>query len=219
VKKVYVGLISIIMLTFNFKGFSNSIEIKLPPHKIDSNISLEQALNERQSVREYKNSPLSLEEISQILWAAYGKNKWNKLTTPSAGALYPLVIYLVVGEIKGLAEGLYKYNNSKHSLLLVSSSDLRLSLSKACLNQRWIRDGMALIVICADYGITTSRYRERGKRYVDIEVGHAGQNVYLEATSLGLGTVAVGAFYDEKVKKILGIEEEPLYIMPLGKVK
>jgi len=120
------------------------------------------------------------------------------------------------GEIKDLPTGMYKYNNRSHSLSLVKSDDLRPSLSQAALNQPWVKEAPLVIIICADYSITTSRYGSRGKRYVDIELGHVGQNIYLEATALGLGTVAVGAFDDRSVKEVLDVKEDPLYIFPVG---
>jgi SagB-type dehydrogenase family enzyme len=215
----YLFFILIILESFVSEGLTDSKEMKLPLPKKKGNISLEEALNNRQSVRDYTNEALTPEEISQILWAANGKNKWGKLTSPSAGATYPLVIYLAAGNIKSLSPGLYKYNNQEHSLILISPVDLRASLSAAALNQSSVKEAAALIIICADYNRTTSRYGSRGRRYVEIEVGHVGQNIYLKAVSLDLGTVAVGAFDDGAVKKVLGIEEEPLYIMPLGKTK
>lgn len=207
------------MVSSIFGDSSQAKEIRLSVPKKDGKISLEQTLNERRSMREYGSGSLALDEVSQVLWAAYGKNKWGRFTSPSAGALYPLTIYLIAAEVDGLAAGFYKYNNKKHCLDLISTKDLRKNLSKAALNQSWVKDAPAVIVICADYSITTGHYGARGRRYVDVEVGHVGQNIYLEATALGLGTVAVGAFRDQEAKQALGVGEEPLYIMPLGRVK
>lgn len=203
----------------NFSSSSSAEEIRLPSPKREGKVSLERTLNERRSIRQYAPGSLALEEVSQVLWAAYGKNKWSKLTSPSAGALYPLTIYLIAADVDGLNAGFYKYNNQKHSLDLISNDDLRKDLSAAALNQPYVMSAAAVIVICADYDITASRYGKRGSRYVDIEVGHVGQNIYLETTALGLGTVAVGAFSDRDVKKVLGVEQGPLYIMPLGRAK
>ncbi|MEM7816769.1 MAG: SagB/ThcOx family dehydrogenase [Candidatus Aenigmatarchaeota archaeon] len=200
-----------------FRGFSQNINLPLPNKK--GKFSLEEILDRRRSIREFSNLPLSLEELSQILWASYGVNRWNKLTSPSAGALYPLVIYVVVGNVKGLEAGLYKYDNKIHSLILINLGDFRKELSNACLGQSWVKEAPINIIVCANYGITTSRYGERGKRYVDIETGHVGQNIYLEATALNLATVAIGAFYDDRVKKLLSLKEEPLYIFPVGRPK
>jgi SagB-type dehydrogenase family enzyme len=216
--KFYFIIAFIIIVGFMFKGFSQNQEVKLPSPKKEGNISLGKALDERRSIREYSAQPLSLEEMSGLLWAAYGKNKWGRLTVPSAGALYPLSIYVAIGKVEDLPSGLYRYNNQNHSLVLISSKDLRAELSGACLNQSSVKNAPISIIICADYDITVSHYGQRGKRYVDIEVGHVGENIYLQATSLGLGTVAIGAFSDE-VKKVIKIEEDPLYVMPVGRIK
>jgi hypothetical protein len=172
-------LLSLIMMAgFMPKGFSGP-QIKLPSPDAEGGAPLGRVLNERRSVRKYAESALGLEEVSQVLWAACGKNKWGTSTSPSAGALYPLTVYLVAGDVKGMPCGLYRYRPEAHSLLLVSSGDLRSELSRVCLNQPWVRQAPAVIVISADYNITTSHYGSRGKRYVAIEVGHAGQNIYL----------------------------------------
>jgi SagB-type dehydrogenase family enzyme len=174
----------------------------------------------RRSVRLYENSPLSLEEVSQLLWAAYGITKPPRYkTAPSAGATYPLVVYLVAGDVEGLEPGSYRYVPEEHALEPVKFGDLRKGLFEACLRQPWVLEAPASLVLGAEFERTTSVYGERGVRYVWMEFGHASQNVYLQATALGLGTVAVGAFYDELVKELVGMEEEPGYVMPVGRPK
>jgi SagB-type dehydrogenase family enzyme len=179
---------------------------------------VEEALLKRRSIRSYKNESLSLEEVSQLLWSAQGETtSWGERTAPSAGATYPLEIYLVAGDVEGLDSGLYHYNPSNHSLILVKEGDLRRELAHAALDQYMIARAPITIVICAEFKRTTGRYGERGIRYVLMEVGHVGQNIHLQAEALNLGTVVIGAFYDEDVKEILGVKEEPLYLMPVGK--
>jgi len=202
-------------------------EVLLPLPKKTTTVVVEEAILLRRSIRDYTSDPITIEQLSMILWAAQGiTNVEHRFrAAPSAGATYPLEVYVVVGE-KGvvlenntyLRPGVYKYNVYRHSLTLVKEGDYREELSKAALNQRWVREAPIDIVVCAVYERTTSRYGERGIRYVHIEVGHVGQNIYLMATALGLGTVAVGAFYDDQVARIIGAkpEEHPLYIMPIG---
>jgi len=202
-------------------------EVFLPLPEKTTTITVEEAILLRRSIRDYTNNPVTIKQLSMILWAAQGiTNVEHRFrAAPSAGATYPLEIYVVVGE-KGviledntyLKPGVYKYNVYKHSLVLVKEGDYREELSKAALNQRWVHEAPVDIVVCAVYERTTSRYGERGIRYVHMEAGHVGQNIYLMATALGLGTVAVGAFYDDQVARIIGAkpEEHPLYIMPLG---
>lgn len=192
-------------------------EIKLPKPKEKGLTSMEETLNQRRSVRDYKKGPLSLEEISQILWAASGKNLYRR-TSPSAGATYPLEIYLAAGEVEGLEPGLYQYSYSRHSLERIKEQDIRERLARATLGQGMIEEAPIDIIVAADYGRTTGHYGQRGIRYVHMEVGHVGQNISLQANALSLGTVMIGAFEDKQVKEILGIKEEPLYIIPVGKI-
>jgi SagB-type dehydrogenase family enzyme len=192
-------------------------EIKLLQPREKGVTSIEEALNYRRSVRDYKKGPLSLEQISQLLWAASGRNLYRR-TAPSAGATYPLEIYLLVKEVEGLEPGIYHYSPSRHSLEMIKKQDVRNRLSRAALGQEMIEEAPINIIIAAEYGRTTGRYGQRGHRYVHMEVGHVGQNVSLQAISLNLGAVMIGAFGDQEVKEVLEIKEEPLYIIPVGKV-
>ncbi|MEM3406695.1 MAG: SagB/ThcOx family dehydrogenase [Nitrososphaerota archaeon] len=196
--------------------------INLPEPKIKGEMSVEEALAKRRSIREYTSEPLNLEQISQLLWAAQGitEPRLGFRTAPSAGATYPLEIYLVAGEngVKELEAGIYKYNPREHNIVLLLKGDFRKELMGAGLGQTWIGEAPINIVIAAIYERTIARYGERGIRYVHMEAGHVGQNIYLQATALKLGTVVIGAFYDEEVQKVLNLpkEEKPLYIMPVG---
>ncbi len=193
-------------------------KIRLPKPKLESGMALERALHERRSVRDLKREALTLDEVAQLLWAAQGVTHDDGLrTTPSAGALYPLELYVVVGNVKNLSAGAYRYLPREHALTKVTEGDLRRELSRAALSQDFLEDAPATIVISAEYERTTEKYHERGRRYVHFEAGHASQNIYLQAASLGLGTVAVGAFDDAAVKQLLNADEEPLYLMPVGK--
>ncbi|MEN4007519.1 MAG: SagB/ThcOx family dehydrogenase [Methanobacteriaceae archaeon] len=196
--------------------------IELPEPIHESNTSIEEALLRRRSIREYKDVPLTLAEVSQLLWAAQGITApaWGGRTAPSAGATYPLETYVVIGNVEGIAEGVYRYIPHEHELVKVRGGDIRDELAVAALGQAWVREGAISIVFSAVYERTTERYGDRGIRYVHMEVGHAGQNVHLQAVSLNLGTVVVGAFHDEDVKRILNMpdNERPLYIMPVGRI-
>ena len=171
----------------------------------------------RRSVRSYDKRPLKQKEIAHLLWAAQGVTaSWGGRTAPSAGALYPLEVYIAVNGVEGLPAGVYSYEPKGHRLRQIRSGDVRDALSQAALGQRCVRDAPAIIVISAVYERTTRKYGPRGRRYVYMEVGYASQNVYLQCEALGLGTVAVGAFDDDKVKRILGEDPEPLLLMPVG---
>ena len=200
-------------------GKSEAKVIKLPTPAYTSQTSIEQALKTRRSVREYEREPLTVAQLSQMLWAAQGITRGSTYrTAPSAGALYPLEIYVVAGEIQDLPAGVYKYDTHRHGLTLEHEGDKRKPLANVAILQNWMAKAPAMLVIAGIYRRTTIKYGPRGKRYVHMEVGHAAQNVYLQSTSMGLGTVIVGAFIDEAVKKILAMnqEEEPLAIMPIG---
>lgn len=194
--------------------------VQLPEPRLKSEVSLEEALLSRRSVREYANLPLTLEDVSQLLWAAQGITaEWGGRTAPSAGALYPLEVYLAVGNVENLAAGVYKYKPERHELVKVRDDDVRGELAKAALDQSWVMEGAIDIVIAAVYERTTKKYGDRGVRYTHMEAGHAAQNIYLQATALDLGTVTIGAFYDDRVKDILGMpkNETPLYVIPVGR--
>jgi SagB-type dehydrogenase family enzyme len=186
-------------------------------------MSLEEAIARRRSIRDFISEPLSLAQLSQILQAAGGISDvtWGGRTVPSAGATYPLEIFVLCGQncVTGLDAGIYHYDVDTHTLTLHQKGDARRDLARAALSQSFIYDAPVDIVICAEYERTARRYGQRAERYVHFEVGHAGQNIYLQATALRLGTVAVGAFYDEKVKEVLHLEKslKPLYIMPVGR--
>ena len=193
-------------------------KIKLPVPDFKSEVSVEEALKKRRSVRNYKKLPLTLKELSQLLWATDGKTSdWGGRTAPSAGATYPLEIYVVVGNVENLKAGIYHYDINNHSIEIIKEGDLRSELSRAALNQTSIKNAAIVIIISGDFKRTKSRYGKRGERYVFMEVGHCGQNIHLQCEALGLGTVMIGAFDDEKVKKVLGIKEDVFYLCPVGK--
>lgn len=194
--------------------------IPLPQPSLHSDTSIEEALQTRRSVREYRAEPLSIQEISQLLWAGQGiSDPRGRRTAPSAGALYPLEIYLLAGEVENLEPGIYKYQPQEHELIKIAAGDKRQELQRACLDQEAIGDGAAVIAITAVYERTTQKYGERGRQYVHMEVGAAAQNIYLQAVSIDLATVFMGAFYDEEVKAVLQLEpeEQPLGFMPVGR--
>jgi len=195
--------------------------VKLPAPVFTGTLTVEQALRERRSKREYVPGAVTFEAVSQLLWAAQGiTGPHGERTAPSAGALYPLRLYLVASEVESLRRGVYAYRPHEHALERLSEADVRTELASAALGQAWVSAGAAVVVLAAAYDITTRKYGARGARYVHMEAGHAAQNVYLEAASLGLATVLVGAFDDERVAKILHLPsgERPLAIMPVGRV-
>ncbi len=219
-----VGMVTPIMSSAsdmeNKSAMRNESEIiRLPEPKSDSKTSIEKALLERRSVRDYKDVPLTLAEVGQLLWAAQGiTDRRGFRTAPSAGALYPLELYVVAGNVNDLPSGIYKYRPYGHELMRVVQGDKRIALCNAALGQSPVGDAAAVIVFSGVYERTTRKYGKRGIPYVHIEVGHAAQNICLQAVSLNLGTVTIGAFYEDTVKRILNMpeREEPLYIIAVG---
>ena len=194
--------------------------INLPEPQYDSDVSIEQSLLNRRSNRSYTGEPLTLQEVSQLLWAAQGITDARGLrTAPSAGALYPLEVYLVAGDVEDLPPGVYRYEPDGHQLARIIDGDKRAELADAALAQSWVQEGAVSVVFTAVYERTTGKYGDRGIRYVHIEVGHAAQNLCLQATAMGLGAVTVGSFNDEEVTKLLNLsgDEQPLYIIPIGR--
>lgn len=194
--------------------------IHLPQPRTDGSFPVERALQQRRSVRHYGGAPLALGEIGQLLWAAQGITSRDGFrTAPSAGALYPLELALVAGNVTGLTPGVYRYDPSAHALIPAAAGDRRAELARAALGQQWMETAPAVIAFCAVEERTTRKYGRRGVGYVYIEVGHAAQNVFLQAVALGLGAAVVGAFDDDRAAAILGLPEEarPLYLMPVGR--
>lgn len=200
---------------------STSSSISLPSARLNSKVSVERALSRRRSVRQYQNTPLKLSDLSQLLWAAQGitNKRYGLRTAPSAGALYPLELYILVGHVENLAQGIYKYLIHEHKLARLSKGDQRVKLYQYSLNQGPIKNAPLVLLFTAIYDRTSKKYGERAGRYVHMEVGSALQNVYLQAETLGLGTVMIGAFNDYKIKQLLKLAENeyPLAIMPIGK--
>ncbi len=187
--------------------------IALPEPDLRGALTLEEALQKRESYRRFSGDPLSRKELSQVLWAAQGLTRgWGARTAPSAGALFPLETYAV------LADGVYHYLPGKHEILRLSDLDRREVLAAAALGQEFIRQAPVTIATAVVLERIARKYGSRGERYALIEAGHAAQNVLLEATALGLGAVPVGAFHDEAVRKALGLPEDhkPVYLIPVG---
>ena len=190
------------------------MDVILPPPAFKGNISLEESIKERRSVRRFQNQPISLSDVGQLLWAAQGITHEQKLrAAPSAHALYPLEVYLVVENVTGLMPGVYKYNVLKHELEKRPEGAFGVQLSAATYSQTWVGQSPASIVICAVYD-------EKGAHaYTLMEVGCVAENVALQAVSLRLGTTFVGAIDPDAVREVLGAlpEEQPLCVLPLGK--
>lgn len=185
----------------------------LPPPRTEGPLSLEETLLRRRSVRAYTDRPLTREEVAQLLWAAQGITREGRYrTAPSAGALYPLELYVAD------AEGVGHYMPQEHALERWLEEDRRPQLCKAALSQAAVCHAPAVFVLTAVFARTAQKYGDRATRYVWLEAGHAAQNLLLQAVALGLGAVPIGAFYDDQVHAALNLPEDhvPLYLIPVG---
>jgi SagB-type dehydrogenase family enzyme len=225
-RKICIILCASILFSFlidsNLLFAKQKDEISLPKPSLKGALSVEEAIKARRCIRSFQAKPLTIEQLSQLLWAAQGITLEDgfKRAAPSAGALYPLELFVVVGNkcIEELDAGVYQYLPSSHAIKLSMKSDLREKIMKAALEQECIAQAPINIIITADYDRTEKKYGERAERYVHIEVGHAGENIMLQAVSLGLSSVIIGAFYDEKLSHALQLPPElkPLLIIPVG---
>ena len=194
----------------------------VPRPVLKGKVSVEEAIAKRRSIRHFSGKPLSLAALSQILWAAQGVTDSDTgfRSAPSAGALYPLELYVVARKdgVKGLPEGVYHYESKEHRLTLVRSGDFSSELEAATWDQEIVKGASATIVMTAVLSRTAVKYGRRASQYVFQESGHAAQNVFLQAAALGIGTVAMGAFSEGAVRRVVGAgpDERPLYVQPLG---
>ncbi len=189
-------------------------EMRLPAPRQESGISLEAAILARRSVREFAATPLTVEEIGQLAWAAQGITDPARgfRAAPSAGALYPLELYFVT------PDGLYHYRPDGHTMDVLAKRDLRPELRAGALDQAPVGEAPLVVVVAAVFERTAGKYGDRAARYVYIEAGHVGQNILLQAVALGLGSVPMGAFEDEQVARVLSLPEDhqPVYVIAVG---
>lgn len=212
-----VVILAIFLFVLPVTNGQNEISLSNPTLKGQK--SFEEVLSTRRSRRSFKEGAITLKELSQILWASQGiTSQDGKRTAPSAGALYPLEIYVVAGVVEGLEPGIYHYDAPNHKLIKVIDKDRRSELNLATGGgRRNIENAPVSIIITTIYERTTKKYDQRGIRYVHIEAGAVCQNIYLQVESLNLSTFVMGAFDDAEVKKMLKSEVEPILIMPIGK--
>jgi SagB-type dehydrogenase family enzyme len=200
------------------------------PH-VKGIVSVEEALASRRSHRSFMKDTIPACDLSQVLWSAYGITKplpgysharRGLKTAPSAGGLYPLEVYAAIGNVSEIEPGVYKYFPEEHKIVRTIDKDIRIELCAAAWHQEMIKITPMCLVYTAIFNRNTRFYGERGRtRYVCMDLGHSAQNVYLQAETLHLGTCAIGAFDNTKVRLVMQLpeEEEPLYIMPIGKYK
>lgn len=204
-----------------YKTYPDAEQIVLPDPRGFQGLRVEEALEVRRSVRDYTGRALSLDRLSRLLWAAQGitEERLEFRAAPSAGALYPIELYPIVHNVSDLPSGIYHYAVREHALERLERGDFRSGVTQAGLYQGFLAQANVCLVLSALFQRTRWRYHERTYRYVLLEAGHIAQNLYLEATSMGLGACAVGAFLDGTLNDLLGLDgvgEAALYIISVG---
>lgn len=215
------GIVLILGLTFSGDLAGGTVGgVRLPPPQKKGRISVEEAISRRRSVRLFRDRKIALADIGQILWAGQGMTDSSRgfRAVPSAGALFPLGLYLYAGSVSGVSPGIYRYDIQNHSLVPVWKGDVRSDVVRSALGQDFLGQAPAGILIAADYNVTTGKYGRRGRRYVEIEVGHVAQNIWLQAVALGMGAGVAGAFDDSGIAGIFHLPKgvDPLYLIAVG---
>jgi SagB-type dehydrogenase family enzyme len=201
----------------SFSWAQSSSVINLPAPKLKSNFSVEQALSERKSVRQYKNRNISLSQLAQILWTGQGITHDNHLrTAPSAGEIYPLKIYVLVQRVENLDKAIYQYEPKTHQLKKMAPFSMTM-LDDAIMNQFWVKNAAMIFVIAAEFDKTQKKYNKQGISYVYIDTGHAAENMLLQSVALGVDAVPIAGFDGAKIKsKLKLINLYPVYMLIMG---
>lgn len=208
----------------HFKVYSRFEKVNLPSN-FKRKSELEKILLKRRSRREFNGNAISIKKLSRLLYFSCGisnKDKnWDesRRTYPSAGARYPLEVYIVVFNVENMKPGIYHYNVKEHTLELIKKGSFKRIFIKITNYQNWIKNASVLILISAVFRRTTIKYKNRGYRYVLFEAGHMAQNFYLEAENLNLKCCAIGGFLDDEVNELLeldGVNECIIYILAVG---
>jgi len=198
---------------------SPSLRIALPSPSMDGGLSLQACLRQRRSVRDYSEQPLTLQQVSQLLWAAMGVTTPAGLrTAPSAGAVFPVRAHVVAANVDGVPAGFYTYDADRHELSLLAKGDKRRRLEKAAADQQCVGQCAMVVVLTGYYRRLLREFGEGGRKLAGMEAGHIGQNFCLQATALGLGAIGVCKFDPTSVKMLLPIpqDEEPIYLLLAG---
>jgi SagB-type dehydrogenase family enzyme len=206
-----------------YKRYSSAKVIPLSKELPAKSLSIVEVLKKRRSVRSFSPKPLSMADLSFLLWASTGVQRreqgYDFRTVPSAGALYPIETYLVANNMEGLEKALYHYNIEAHTLEVLKAEDVAENLAYAALNQKMLTKAPVVLVWTAIFERSKWKYAQRAYRYVYLDAGHIAQNLALSATSIGLGSCQIGAFFDDEINQILGVDgtdESVIYLSVVG---
>jgi SagB-type dehydrogenase family enzyme len=210
-----------------YKEFPNRLKhFQIQPLDYQDGRPIWEVIAQRRSIREFSRQPITFSELSQLIWATQGitSRAWGFefRATPSAGALYPIETYIVVNRVEEISPGIYHYNMKEAKLSLLKEGDFGSDLCQAGLDQEMLEEAACVFIWTAIVERSKWKYRERAYRYIYMDVGHIGQNLYLAATALNLGCCTVGAFFDEEVDRLLGVdgkEEKSIYLGAVGQIR
>ena len=187
-------------------------------------VDLFQLVDKRESLRKYIDKPLTLEELSFLLWGTQGvksltEKRLSKRTVPSAGSRHPFETYLLVNDVTGLSPGLYRYLALSHKLArLPGRENINQMLTEACLMQQHVKTSAVTFIWVAVPHRTVWRYSQRGYRYIYLDAGHVCQNLYLLAEAIDCGVCAIAAFDDDLANRAIGFDGEDLFVIYLASV-
>lgn len=206
-----------------YKCYSDRKKIDIPvPEQIET-LNFDETVRNRRSIRSFSDKSLSLEQLGYLLWSTTGiqrvESGYDFRNAPSAGALYPIETYFFAKNVKGLDMGLYHYNVKSHILEELNIGDFSIYLTRACLGQEMLASAQVVFIWSAIFGRSKWKYKQRAYRYVYLDCGHIAQNLALCASSLGLGSCQVGAFYDDEINNMVGLdgkEESAIYLSVVG---
>jgi len=211
--------------THRFKNYPDAERVQLPEPDLSRPANLWQCLAKRRSERDYTTDPLSIEELSRLMWAAQGVTARAGThllrTAPSAGALYPFETYLYIDRVEDVTQGLYHFNVADFSLECLQDGNFNQLITAACLGQPVVRRAPVVFIWTAMMLRCMVKYRDRAMRYIPMDLGHVCQNVQLAATAMDLGSCPIGAFYDDDINELLGVdgeEEAVLYLITVGRL-
>ncbi|MHC4131737.1 MAG: SagB/ThcOx family dehydrogenase [Planctomycetota bacterium] len=206
-----------------YKEYRNSEKIKLPAPNIEQKMGLDETIKKRKSIRHFSSKPLSLKELSYLLWASTGIQRieagYEFRTAPSAGALYPIETYIIANNVTELANGLYHYDIKNHQLEELKLEELGAKLAATALGQNFCATAPVVFLWTAIFQRSKFKYQQRAYRYIYLDAGHIAENLALTAVSLKLGSCQIGAFLDDQINEILeldGTEESILYLTSVG---
>ncbi|MCK5628107.1 SagB/ThcOx family dehydrogenase [Candidatus Bathyarchaeota archaeon] len=206
-----------------FKNYPDSITVKLRLPEGTKNLSLEESLKNRRSVRRFASEPINKIQLSYLLWASTGIRRkvggYEFRTAPSAGALYPIETYLISNNVDGLEKGIYHYSVRSHLLEELKTGDFAQAFAQAALGQELIRESAIVVIWTAIFARSKWKYNQRAYRYVYLDAGHIAQNLALAASSVNLGSCQIGAFFDDEINQLVGVDgkdESALYMSVVG---